>query len=270
MGILDQARTCSDLCQWSSKVRRTFYNSNLYSPCAPAAAPRSKVRTLVRLGLNIPIALGGLALVFYFLPSLVFNYLPLFQRGQVLGEQVQADGAVGLAELTEAEFKTQTLIQPNLEQNYGGEKIQPTYDLSAPEGRWLRIGAAEIEAEILTNNDLNDTKTVDELMGRGVYLYPDYSEIGRIGRTVVLASHHYNMWVGAASSQRTFQNLAQVQVGDRIEVVDDYKVWTYEIYKVEEAEAISETTADLIAYTCVYWWDSKLRFFVYARLVTAS
>jgi hypothetical protein len=36
---------------------------------------------------------------------------------------------------------------------------------------------------------------------------------------------------------------------------------------VEQAAEISELDADLIAYTCVYWWDSKLRLFVYGRLV---
>jgi hypothetical protein len=263
---LDQARTCYSLCRWSARVRQTFFNTNAFEP---AIAAPSRWRRAVRWTLNIPIVLGAAALIFYFLPSAIFK-LPRLQQNRVLGETTTATEDLNTPIFGELGLGADTLIQPVLEQNFGGEKIQPTYDLSAPEGRWFRTANAAINAEILTNGDLADTKVVDDLMSRGAYLYPDYGEIGRIGRTVVLAGHHYNMWVSPFESQKTFQNLDQVQVGDTIEIVDDYKVWTYEVYKVEEAETISEKTADLIAYTCVYWWDSKLRFFVYARLVTGA
>jgi hypothetical protein len=264
--ILAQVRIGSDLYRWCGRLRQSFYNPDLYQ-AVPAAA---KKKVWLHRLLNLPIALGGLALVLYFIPSLAFRWLPFWQGGRVLGEQVQADETTRIETQLVTEFSAEVLIQPQLEQNFGGEKIQPTYDLSAPEGRWFRAVAADINAEILTNNDLGDTKAVDGLMSRGAYLYPDYAEIGRVGRTVVLASHHYNMWLGAGDSQKTFQNLAQIQVGDTIEIIDDYKIWAYEVYKVEEAEVISEKTADLIAYTCVFWWDSKLRFFVYAKLVSAA
>jgi sortase (surface protein transpeptidase) len=61
--------------------------------------------------------------------------------------------------------------------------------------------------------------------------------------------------------------LKDLQVGDLVQVIDDYKIWTYEVYKVEEAREISDREADLILYTCVWWWDSKLRLLVYAKII---
>jgi hypothetical protein len=259
--ILGNYAACNQQLSFSSRLRYIF------SPCPVSKTKKSwrLPRKLLGFSFNIFIGAAVLVLVFYFVPALAFKYLPLFNSGGAFGEQLWAwtSGSTAGIEKRQAEM----FFEPGFAPLPSGKRVDPDYDLTAPAGRWFIAPTASIEAEIYTTPDMNDKNAIDKLMSTGAYLYPDYAEFGQVGRTVILVAHHYNMFMSKKDSRRIFQNLNRVALGDHLQIIDDYKIWNYQVYKVEKAEAVSETDADLIAYTCVYWWDSKLRLFVYAKLI---
>lgn len=262
-----KALNCAPLCTSNQRLRTAFYNPQRFSLTKKAKVARTAGWRLgVSWLLNGLIFLSIVVLMFYYLPSFITD---IFHLGEGVVEQ--DDGKVLAFEALNQQTATQVLneliFKPNLAQNYQGEQVAPRYDLSLPEGKWFRVTNGLITAPIITNRDPNDLAGIDQIMRKGAYLYADYSEMGRKGRSVILASHHFNMFVSDEERKKTFQNLSQLKVGDEIELIDDYKLWKYRVYKIEKATVISEKAADLIAYTCVFWWDSKLRLFVYGELL---
>lgn len=261
---------CAHLCTSNQRIRSAFYSPQrfLQFQKTPAACSRGWRRGISWL-LNGFIFLSLVVLLFYYLPSLITNVFHLGE-GVVEQDETKVLAFEALSQQTAAQVLNELIFKPNLPQNYQGKQIAPRYDLNLPEGKWFRTTNGLIAAPIMTNRDPHDLTTIDQIMRQGAYLYADYSELGRKGRSVILASHHFNMFVSNEERKKTFQNLSQLKVGDEIELIDDYKVWKYRIYKIEKATTISENAADLIAYTCVFWWDSKLRLFVYGELLSTE
>lgn len=265
-----KALNCAPLCASNQRLRTAFYNPQRFMVGEKTKKTRARGwRLRVSWLLNSLIFLSVAVLLFYYLPSFITD---VFHLGEGVVEQ--DDNKVlafeALNRQTVAQVLNELIFKPNLVQNYQGEQIAPRYDLSLPEGKWFRTTNGLIVAPIMTNRDPDDLAGIDQIMRQGAYLYTDYSEMGRKGRSVILASHHFNMFVGDEERKKTFQNLSQLKVGDEIELIDDYKAWKYRVYKIEKATTISESVADLIAYTCVFWWDSKLRLFVYGELLPAE
>jgi len=220
--------------------------------------------------LNFLMTLSILVTLLYFLPGVLDRVktgnLMTGKDNVITNETIQASHAAiaGVALLQPGQDWQQPMPEDK------AYKVAPVYDLSLPEGRWVMSEKIGLKAPIYTNTDSANTKEVDEILDKGVYIYPQYSDIGWSGREVVLAGHHYNMNVSQTKSEQSFQNLDKLEVGDKIQIVDDYKIWTYEIYKVEESTEITEQNPDLMMYTCIYWWDAKLRLFVYGKIVDVT
>lgn len=263
------------------RIRNTFYNKDLfdYSPQllqgvtsgesmgvmlpTPTASVLSRFLDFL---LNFMMTLSILVTLLYFLPGVL---------DRVNVKKLSLGGEASVAQETVAASSVSTndvLVSPNTQWQQPmpedrSHRVAPVYDLSLPEGRWVISEEVGIKAPIYTNANVEDTKEIDAILDRGIYLYPEYDNIGWSGREVILAGHHYNMNVSETKSAQSFQNLEKLKVGDRVQIVDDYKIWTYEIYKVEQSTEISEQNPDLMMYTCIYWWDAKLRLFVYGKIV---
>ena len=266
------------------RVRDSFYNKKLfdYSPAVLEAISRPGARVITAVStaellnrffdflLNFLMTLSILVTLLYFLPGVLDRVktgnLMTGKDNVITNETIQASHAAiaGAALLQPGQDWQQPMPEDK------AYKVAPVYDLSLPEGRWVMNEKIGLKAPIYTNTDSANTKEVDEILDKGVYIYPQYSDIGWSGREVVLAGHHYNMNVSQTKSEQSFQNLDKLEVGDKIQIVDDYKIWTYEIYKVEESTEITEQNPDLMMYTCIYWWDAKLRLFVYGKIVDVT
>jgi len=265
------------------RVRNSFYNRELfdYSPQMLAVAGNNAAMTaswsaagflsgFFDFLLNFLMTLSILVTLLYFLPGVLDRVhtgtLLAGQQNVITDETIQAShAALAGAALLQPDKDWQ---QPMPEDN--SHKVAPVYDLGLPEGRWVMSEKIGLKAPIMTNSDSSNTKEVDAILDKGVYIYPEYSNIGWSGREVILAGHHYNMNVSQTRSEQSFQNLDKLEVGDKIQIADDYKIWTYEIYKVEQSTEITEQNPDLMMYTCVYWWDAKLRLFVYGKIVEVT
>ena len=267
------------------RIRNTFYNKSLfdYSPqmveVALTTRPKAdSARIRIHFGghlldfvLNFMMTLSILVTLLYFLPGVLDRLIPgrinLGRESSVMEETLASVSYTSSDLLMMPETTVSTPIPAIPEVTDLTHRVQPEYDLTLPEGRWIVSESAGIKAPIYTNNDIADTKVVDDILDRGIYLYPQYNSIGWSGREVILAGHHYNMNISEQKRQQSFQNLEKLQVGDRVQIVDDYKIWTYEIYKIEQSTEITEQNPDLMMYTCIFWWDAKLRLFVYANIV---
>ena len=247
------------------KIRRTFYNQALFDYVTEAEVAGSKVKTTWwDFVLNFLMTVSILVTLVYYVPGVMGRWWPTNAHLGTTTDNVSAmaDNAylsAGLVSIPQS--STEAVL---------AHKVQPAYDLEIDDGRWIVSDSAGIKAPIYTNDDVADDREVNKILDQGIYMYPEYNNIGWQGKRLVLAGHHYNMAIGEQKAQQSFQNLNKLQVGDTVQVVDDYKIWTYEIYKIEEATAVSEENADLTMYTCIFWWDSKLRLFVYGRIVESQ
>ena len=264
-----------------ARVRSQFYNYErfAYAPQVVEAAlanyrlPQVRRFTWTDAVLNFMIVLAAGTILLYVLPGMWNRLIPghsLSRESQVIEETVQSlvsATAVGDGEkLTEA-WNLPEGWQRGSHESSDAHRVAPEYDLSLPEGRWVVNKDIGLQAPIYTNESVENVAEADALLERGIYMYPQYDSIGWSGREVILAGHHYNMTISDQKAAQSFQNLNKLQVGDKVQIVDDYKIWTYEIYKIEESTEITEENPDLMMYTCIYWWDAKLRLFVYARIV---
>lgn len=233
-----------------SNLRKVFFNEEVF---VGSKIEKNLIDKMVVWLLNMVVFGAFLVIIGYYLPGMVERLLPNFS-----GEIAKANDEFDVSEVI--------IWQPVLDER-DKRRVKPEYDLDLKAGKWLKIPSASVEAQIMTNDEIENKKEVNKILDKGVYAYPDYAEMGWLGKTVILAGHHFNMAVGEKEGRRTFQNLNKVKVGDEVFLTDDYKKWKYEIYKIEKTNAITEKTADLIMYTCVFWWDSDLRLFVYGKIV---
>ena len=252
------------------RLRLTFYDSSLFDYNTTSPGVRQSKTAVAVLSdswidflLNFFMSLAIIVTLVYFLPGVLTRYFNVGVSGKSLSaQQVILEDIPTELPLSEpaAEVEPEQ-INPLV------HEVAPHYDLSMPEGRWLISDSAGIRAPLSTNASIQNDSEVSALMENGAYIYPQFNNIGWKGKLTILAGHHYNMAITQEKAQSSFQNLKNLQVGDVVQIADDYKVWNYEIYKIEESKTITEASPDLLVYTCVYWWDSELRLFAYGRIV---
>ena len=248
------------------RLRLTFYNSSLFvnSELVPEEKQAATVAVAsdswIDFILNFFMSLAIIVTVVYFVPSVWSRYAQATETQKVAAEQIM---------LTDVPEATAEVESKAPEVNPLVHEVAAAYDLSMPEGKWLISEKAGIKSPLSAASPVDDEAGVSEIMENGGYIYPQFNNMGWKGKLTILAGHHYNMAISPEKAQTSFQNLKNLEVGDIVSVVDDYKVWNYEVYKIEQSDMITEANPDLLMYTCVYWWDSQLRLFVYARIVEA-
>jgi len=256
-----------------SRVRQQFYNADYFAAEPSCPAPVTSKAGKFRFDLlacNLAICLGAAVLCLYFLPLGLFKLFPNIENHFV---QVKANDELRTQAQPSASNSAVTTSDIILTQILNAKNetkmVMPSYNFESKDGRWLKIDSVGIETEIYVGTDINNEQEINNILARGVYGYPGSSQLGMRGKTVILAGHHYNIPLASERAKATFQNLNQVEVGDIVEISEDYKKWRYQIYKIETAREITEDDADLLMYTCVFWWDSNLRLFVYGVLLDA-
>jgi hypothetical protein len=139
----------------------------------------------------------------------------------------------------------------------------PPQDFTLPEGRWLVIPRIGVRTE------LQETENSEEALAKGVWMVPEYGQPGDTTMPMILAAHRFGWqwwWQTDYWKYHSFYLLPDTEPGDLIEIIDDQRKYTYEIYAGEEGEEITDYDAHLILYTCKFL-NSPSRHFRYARLV---
>lgn len=140
----------------------------------------------------------------------------------------------------------------------------PPLNENLPEGRWVTIPKIGVRTEILEET-LEDHENA---LQKGVWRYTDLGTPEESGGPMILIAHRfgYLKWTNAYRRQHSFYNLDKLEIGDTFEVIWDQRRYEYEIYAGEEAQEISDYSADIILYTCKYL-NSNVRILRYARRV---
>ncbi len=246
-------------------VRKNFFQPELFV-VPEIKKEASWGKKLLKQTMNCSVALGIFVLLFYFLPSGVMYFFPQLMAGMIedgVAREVDAETGEGivLAQIPENKIAGQKEIK---------EIIKPEYDLNLQSGQWIEIDSVDIAAEIFTNESISEEKEVEALLEEGVYAYPGNRDYGSQENMVIIAGHHFNSWLPSNERTESFQDLDKVGVGEVIEIIDDQKKWTYKVETITKDVKIEDLGADLVLYTCVFWWDSDLRLFVYADLVAVD
>lgn len=251
-------------------LRRRFFDESLFlqeEAMVDKKSPNLKQKLLKNI-FNCSIALAVFVLLFYFLPQGLMKIFPGITANLIKAEETKKDENNNKSEVDEQIILTNLPVQTDASNSSSNKKIKPKYDLNFPVGQWLEIPAVKIKSELLTTETLTDKKEINKILDKNIYVYPKNRDYGDPDKTVILAGHHYNMWTSEKQNSQSFQKLDQVKEGDIVTITDNQKQWTYKIYKITQGTTIEDQTADLVMYTCVFWWNNELRFFVYANLET--
>lgn len=145
-------------------------------------------------------------------------------------------------------------------------RVLPPQDATLPEGTWLIVPRIGIRTQ------LDPNLSTDEALAKGVWMAPEYGAPGDLTQPVILAAHRFGWkwwWQSDYWKYHSFYLLPELQPGDFVEVIDDQRKYTYEIYAGEEGEDITDYSADMILYTCKFL-NSPVRHFRYARIIDVS
>ncbi len=179
-----------------------------------------------------------------FSPEITFAYKKYFSKNSAL----------------EIEKKLENNIQ---EQN---NKISTTTEKKLElVGNTIYIPSIDLETEI------KELKSIDDLH-TGSWRRPETSTPDKGGNTVIVA-HRYTRKNGE-SGPNTFYFLPKVQMGEKIFVNHENKMYEYEVYDIKIVEPedtyIEDPTKEniLTLYTCTPLWTSSQRHVVVAKLIS--
>jgi len=153
----------------------------------------------------------------------------------------------------------ETLLREGIRDLY-----QPPINLElSPENR---IAIESIGVDTLIVEEVPEK--YEEAFRKGVWRVPDFGTAYERKYPMILAAHRfgYLKWTNNYRKKNSFFNLNKVKEGDIIEIIWERRKYTYEVFKGDEGEEITDYTADLILYTCKFL-ESDIRIFRYARLL---
>lgn len=142
----------------------------------------------------------------------------------------------------------------------------PPFDSTLSAVNTLKIDKIGVNSEIYTGEDSTSS------LEKGPWMVNDFGTPPENATTtvpIIIASHRWGIlgWSADERITKSFFDLPNTVVGDRVTIVWEQREYTYEIYKAEENTQITDYEADLILYTCKLIWESPDRIFRYANLV---
>lgn len=233
----------------TSRLNRPAVNQSQTDFRRPSAVS-TDWRLWLRRGLVGTMALSLLIMASVVLPDLYFR----FQSDQITAS------VGGSTQLEEKKTELAALATPAPTPT---PPTLPPVDPNLPVGSWVRIPKIGVEATVSDDTD------PDAALEKGAWMVPDFGRPHVTGEPTIIASHRYGWvwwWQTDFGRKNSFYYLPDMAAGDRVEVIQDQRKYTYEIYAKEEGELISDYTADLILYTCKFL-NSPVRYFVYAKQI---
>lgn len=137
----------------------------------------------------------------------------------------------------------------------------PKKNDSLPRQNSLRIN------KIGVNTQIREGENEEAALAKGVWRMPDFGSPKNNDKPIILSAHRWGPLSITAEyrQQNMFINLPKIKPGDKIEIVWDQQLYTYEVVESEINEHVTQLN-DLILITCQYY-DSPERIIVYANRV---
>lgn len=235
--------------------------SIVVSISTPATQPKqTKVKTLpLWRSILDKVAVSAIALALVVgavlaVPQIYFHFVP---AGTIPVQASEEGTPLG------GEFAAGTQAEQAAQEEQKPAPYLPPKDETLPEGKWIIIPRIGVRTQ------LQETETAEEALKTGVWKAPGYGEAGGTDLPMILAAHRFGWqwwWQSDYWKYHSFYLLPDTEPGDLVEIIDDQRKWTYEIYAGAEGGDITDYDADLILYTCKFL-NSPIRHFRYARLI---
>ncbi|MBU0572714.1 sortase [Patescibacteria group bacterium] len=141
---------------------------------------------------------------------------------------------------------------------------QPRFDASLPLENTIRISSIGVNSEIQEST----LEYYEKALKKGIWRVSDFGTPYTRNKPTIMAAHRfgYLAWNNIFRRENSFFNLPKLKEGDIVEIIWRQRKYVYEVYATEEAEEISDYSADLILYTCETL-SSPIRIYKYARLL---
>jgi sortase (surface protein transpeptidase) len=140
----------------------------------------------------------------------------------------------------------------------------PEFDPDLPKENIIRI------EHVGVNSELHGGEDWETALEKGPWIVPGFStpESDEYG-PIIIASHRWGIlgWDNQDRREKSFIRLPEVLPGDKIEIIWNQRLYEYEVKTAEENTEITNYDADLILYTCQFYWPSPVRIFRYAERV---
>jgi LPXTG-site transpeptidase (sortase) family protein len=144
------------------------------------------------------------------------------------------------------------------------EPYVPILNAQLPDVNMVSIPSIGVDAQI--HEAMYDN--YEDALRKGVWRVPEFGTPFDQTKPVIFAAHRFGYlnWSNSFRHTNSFYNLPKVKVGDTVEIVWHQRKYTYEIYRITEADRIDDYSGDLILYTCKDL-TSPVRIFVYGKLL---
>jgi LPXTG-site transpeptidase (sortase) family protein len=213
-------------------------------------------KALLKIFANTNIALGVIAIIASTITVLFVGFPKLFFFLNINSTEIEM---ATLTQSLDTDFQSYQRHSTESNEEIIEENKIPELDFSLPNKRILNIPKINVSGEIYEGEDY------DELLEKGIWRINDFGT-PESNSVMILTSHRFGhiSWTNDYRNKNSFFNLPKTTAGDYIEIVWDQRLYTYEVYKVEESLDISDYDADLILYTCKLF-NSPVRIFRYAN-----
>lgn len=196
--------------------------------------------------------LGIILLLIAYIPSIFYYIVPeKIDVSKVILATIRNPNKSKMEKLVEPEVKDKPVYQPPINRSLSLENM-----VNIPSvGIKTKINEAPIE-------------NYEDALRIGVWRVPDFGTPYGREKPTILAAHRYGYlkWSIPYRLRNSFYNLPKLKVGDTVEIIWKQRKYTYEVYKEDMGEEITDYSADLILYTCKSL-KSPIRVFKYARLL---
>lgn len=238
-----------------SSIAINIYNKRrglIYSAVKSEAKPLKRGKPLASTTMTVIANLVGLAgvilLLASFLPSLVYA--------------ITAGGRDNTPKIIAQTVRDAKL--PEVHEKETRSVYEPSFDPNLP------IAPAVIIPAIRVNTILHEAtlENYEDALKAGVWRVPDFGTPTDRSKPMILAAHRfgYLYWSVPYRLRNSFFSLPDLKDGSLVQIIWRQRKYTYEVYRSEEGEKITDYSADLILYTCENL-NSSVRIFKYGRLL---
>jgi len=196
--------------------------------------------------------LGVILLLIAYIPSILYSIVPQkIDVSKVILATIKNPNKSEMGKMVESEVKEKSIYQPPLNRSLTLENMVNIPSI----GIKTKINEAPIE-------------NYEDALRIGVWRVPNFGTPYGRDKPTILAAHRYGYlkWSIPYRLENSFYNLPKLKMGDTVEIIWRQRKYTYEVYKEDMGEEITDYSADLILYTCESL-KSPIRVFKYTRLL---
>lgn len=139
----------------------------------------------------------------------------------------------------------------------------PDYDPSLPKENMIIIPRIGVKAVIQEGNN------AENALEKGPWRVNNFGNPEDSELPIIIASHRWGVvgWSSSDRRERSFVKLPETKEGEVIEIIWKQRKYVYKIYSAENNTEINDYDADLILYTCQFYWPNPERIFRYASRI---